>query len=385
MRKGVEEFNGQRLQKALDARMWSVSMLSEMSDVSSSMIYNMINNEKKPSYETLNTVAESLKMPVSYFLKDKKHEDTHPFFRKFSRSTKTIRKSVEKKIEWIIEIKDFLSNYVEFPELNIPSFEVVQEKSPRYLKDDHIENIAKQTREYWDVNSAVLPNATVLLENNGFIITRFELGTEDIDALSKYEVRRDNAYVLLSTDKDSPSRSRFDIAHELGHAILHKNISSKTFNFTKKENHDLLEDQANRFAGAFLLPEEEFTRDFQYPTLESYKTLKSKWKVSIGLLIYRSKQLDLINERTYKNLQINISKRGWRKNEPLEDKIEEENPSLFKQALDLILKEEVVTLKEVIDKVGLSQSDIERVCGLDIGYLNKYRSSQDGPNLRLVK
>lgn len=383
MRTGIKEFNGERLQKALNVRLKSVSWLSEKADISSSMLYSLINNEKKPSYETLSAISSAINLPNSYFIKTVKHENTFPFFRKFNRATKQIRVKTEQEIEWIIEVRDFLSKYVKFPELNIPEFSIVKEKSPQYLKDSEIEKIAQKTREYWGLGGGVITNTTILLENNGFLITKFELGTGDIDALSKYELKKRSAYILLSTDKESPSRSKFDNAHELGHAILHRHLDPNNFDF--KKNHTLLEKQANRFAGAFLLPETTFSRDFQYPTLESYKVLKSKWHVSIALLIYRSKQLELINERTYRNLQINISRRGWRTSEPLEDKIEEEKPTLFKQALDLILKEKVMTVSEVVNRIGLGQTDIERICGLRIGYLNKYKNEKEGPNLRLIK
>ncbi|WP_397351632.1 ImmA/IrrE family metallo-endopeptidase [Paenibacillus larvae] len=62
-----------------------------------------------------------------------------------------------------------------------------------------------------------------------------------IDACSIWEPD-ERPYVLLSNDKTS-SRSRFDIAHELGHLILHSKLKKSEFN--KKEKL-----QANRKRGS---------------------------------------------------------------------------------------------------------------------------------------
>lgn len=383
MRSAVEEFNGSRLQSALDARMWSVGMLSEMSGLSTSMLYYLLNDEKKPSYDTLLNISNTLKLPEDYFFKNDSKVNSHSFFRSYKRSTKTLRKSIKTKLEWVSEIHSFLSNHVKFPDLNIPVFEELKSRDPRNISLDEIENLAQKTRSYWGLSDGVIANTTQLLESNGFIITRFLLGNEDVDALSRIE--NDQVYILLASDKNSSSRNKFDNCHEAAHVVLHSNINKQVFDPEKNENHTLLEEQANRFAGAFLLPEVSFARDFTYPTLESFKALKVKWKVSIGLLVYRARDIGLINERTFKNLQINISKKGWRKNEPLEDRIEVEKPSLIKKAFELILDEELITVSEMEREIGLSQKEIENICGLGVGFFDKYKFKGERPKLRLVK
>jgi len=242
-----------------------------------------------------------------------------------------------------------------------------------------------RTRSFWGLSDGVITNTTLLLENNGIFLTRFLLGSQDIDALSRIDIDTKSVLILLSSDKNSNSRAKFDNIHELGHSVLHSRINPKYFDFEKKQNHNLLEEQANRFASSFLLPEISFTRDFSYPTLESFKALKTKWKVSIGLLIYRSRQLGLINDRTFKNLQINVSRRGWRKSEPLENIIQEETPSLARQAFELVFDEKLLLVSKMENDLGLHQDEIEKICGLEKGFFNKYKTDSDRPKLRLVK
>lgn len=383
---GIDKFKGDRLQRAIDARRWSVSDLSEYTGISAPMIYHMLNDKRKPSYETLQQIATSTNFPVSYFLKDFKHEVAHPFFRKFTRSTKKRRISVEMQLDWLIEITNFLESYIEFPKLDLPIFEVQKEKTPLQLTPSDIEALAQEMRDYWKLGSSVIPNITNVLENNGVFITKFMFETSDIDALSKFETFRKNAFIVLSNDKSQKSRTRFDLAHELAHFVLHRSLNNSDIDLAEKETHKLLEKQANRFAGAFLLPQSSFATDFNYPTLESFKNLKVKYGVSISFLTYRAKQLKLINDRTYRNLQINISRKKWRTTEPLEAQIPHEEPTILKRSLDLVFSEGLFTVGGFENEVGLTSSDIERVCGLENGYLKKYRKSSDnGPKLRLAK
>ncbi|MFX5225882.1 ImmA/IrrE family metallo-endopeptidase, partial [Acinetobacter baumannii] len=76
-------------------------------------------------------------------------------------------------------------------------------------------------------------------------------------------------------DKNMPSdRQRFTLAHELGHAIMHKLPS---------EN---MEDEANRFASALLMPSKDIRPYLTGKiTLEKLATLKLVWKVSMNALL----------------------------------------------------------------------------------------------------
>ena len=48
-----------------------------------------------------------------------------------------------------------------------------------------------------------------------------------MDGFSGWDVVSNTPYIILGDDKGSAVRSRFDVAHELGHLILHRNLSPK--------------------------------------------------------------------------------------------------------------------------------------------------------------
>jgi Zn-dependent peptidase ImmA (M78 family)/DNA-binding phage protein len=381
MERGVTDFVGHKLKKALEARMLNATSLSQLSGVSSSMISHIINGNKNPSFETVQNISKTLNLPISYFLDDSEYENSTTFFRKLSTATKANRISAERKLEWLTDIIRFLEDYIELPDLNLPNFNLLESKDIRNITYEEIEDIAEKTRRYWGLGLGIIPNLTLLLENNGFIISKVELGTDELDGLCKYEKNVNRIFIFLASDKQSPSRSKFDIAHELGHAILHRHINTKIINL--KKNHKLLEAQANRFAGAFLLPEESFASDFSVPTIETFLALKEKWGVSVALMILRSRDLGILNDRSYQNMYVNYSRRGYRKNEPLDNKIKFENPTVLKKAFNLILEEKVLNPDQIINKVGLSKSDIATLANFGEDTFDRFTERENEKRFQL--
>lgn len=189
------------------------------------------------------------------------------------------------------------------------------------LSDADIESIAADIRSAIGVPSdKVINNVTRCVERLGILVTGLEnpnLPEDKIDGISTPE--RDSRPFVITLNLDKPGdRLRFSVAHELGHLVLH----------TENPPLDLKtrEAEADAFASAFLMPRraliDQFTPDL---TLLGYSQLKAGWGTSIQALIRRSKDLGVITPDRYRKLQMQISSRGWRKNEPVE--IPKEHPS----------------------------------------------------------
>ena len=143
-------------------------------------------------------------------------------------------------------------------------------------------------------------------------------------------------------------RIRFDMAHELGHILLHP--WSEDLEAITKDEFKARERQANMFASAFLLPRDSFGKDIaSYPTdLKYYQFLKNKWKVSIQAMIYRTHQLGIMSDNQYQYLMRQVSKNGWRIKEP-GDVPYSLNENIFQGAIDLLIEQNVLTAKEILD------------------------------------
>jgi len=133
-----------------------------------------------------------------------------------------------------------------------------------------------------------------------------------------------------------------------------------------------LENEANLFAGAFLLPKEEFSRDVYSHSLEHFINLKKKWKVSIGAMIKRCEVLGILSENQIKYLTDQINYRGFRKKEPLDDIISIELPLIHRQSINMLLEKNICTTYELLDDLAINSNDIERFCYLEKGTLDTY-------------
>jgi Zn-dependent peptidase ImmA (M78 family) len=150
---------------------------------------------------------------------------------------------------------------------------------------------------------------TRTLEHFGAVVTIFEGVSDKIDAFSYYRTR---PIIVRNLIKHSPSRARFDLAHECGHIVMHSNADVGSPH---------LEEQANNFASAFLLPRTGFAQEFpKGPRLNWTKIfgLKKRWGVSVQAIIKRAYDLNLISAVQYRNAYVHISRNGWRHREPLE-------------------------------------------------------------------
>lgn len=152
-----------------------------------------------------------------------------------------------------------------------------------------------------------------------------------MDAFSEWRNGDESPFILYGADKGSAVRSRFDIAHELGHLMLHRGLDPQTF--AEPATHKRAEMQAHRFAGALLLPKLAFAREVFAATLDTFLRLKPRWRVSVATMIHRAGDLGLVGREQAKLLWIYLNRRGWRKHEPLDDDLPVEAPQLLRHGL----------------------------------------------------
>jgi Zn-dependent peptidase ImmA (M78 family)/DNA-binding XRE family transcriptional regulator len=369
MKSGTPGFIGSRLRTAREARGLTASSLAELVGVTKASISLYETGGASPQPETLNNIIELLKLPVAYFLMpDTPKKERNPiFFRSMASATKTARSRGLRRYEWLSEIiTHALKEYVKFPNVNFPRVETPTDF--KKLSFDDIEKVASDVRRFWKLGDGPISNMVLLMENNGAVVTRIELYADKLDAFSTWRSSDKTPYIILGADKGSAVRSRFDAAHELGHLVLHRNIEPKHLN--SASDFKLIEQQAHRFAGAFLIPANTFAKDFYAPTLDSFRVLKLKWLVAIGVIIRRARDLNFIDEQLERRLWINYNRRGWRRSEPLDEKIPVERPRLLYRVIETLLSEGALTIEQLLSKIALGVRDIEELTTLPSGYLN---------------
>lgn len=365
--KGSPGFVGERLRQGREARGLTAIALAGLLDITRQAISLFESGQSTPHPDTLYKIAEKLNLPVSFFITPiTRASSSAIFFRSMAAATKVDRGRGESRIEWLSEtIVPYFKQFISFPTVNLPSFKIPDD--PTNLTDDDIEELAVHTRREWGLGDGPISNIVRLLENNGIIITRMQLEATTLDAFSRYLASNNNSFIILGDDKKSAVRSRFDTAHETGHIVLHRHINGSQLK--KTTLFKLIEKQANRFASALLVPGNKFAEDYTVPTLNAFLTLKSKWLVSVGMLIKRAYDLEFISEEHYQRLWINYNRRGWRREEPLDSKLPIEQPVLLKRALKLILESGLKTPDQILTELPLSPRDIEVLLYISRDYL----------------
>lgn len=366
MRPGTPGFSGARLREAREARGLSVISLAEVANVSTQSIYHYENGRYSPGPEVLRQISSACNLPDAFFFLPEREKPRRVFYRSMSAATKTARSRAEHRFGWFHDLVLYVSEFVALPEGDFPKLDLAND--PLLISDEEIDEAADEVRRAWRMTDGPVSNMVFLLENHGAVIARDHMGALTLDSMSDFVAEENRPYVIIGIDKGSPARWRFDAAHELAHVILHRGAPDNP----DPQRFKRMEEQAHRFAGTFLLPSVPFADDLFAANLDVMRALKSKWKVSISVMIMRARALGLVTEDVEKKLWINMSRRKWRKEEPLDDSMEIEEPRLLRRSFELIFQEGAQTPADVETRLALSPGDIEVLSGLPSGYLSGY-------------
>lgn len=379
MRTGTPGFVGERLRQARLAMKLTQTQLAELLEKKPNTISAYEAEKITPGEEVLTEISRLLGQPLEFFHRPviTKLGSGTVFYRSMSAATKAARDKAEVRLGWLREITTFAAEYIEFPEVNFPEFPNLP-TDPMQISNEMIEEVAQWVRGQWNLGERPVANLVRTMEANGAIIAVDYLDAVKLDALSEWGFNEGIPYVVLNADKESAVRSRLDLAHELGHLFLHRHIDRDALN--KGPLFKLIEDQAFYFAGALLLPREAFLRDLYSITLDVMKSLKPKWKVSIGAMIMRAKSLGVLSDDAMDKLWFNYSSRKWRKREPYDDQWESEKPTLLPQAMEMLIQEKIFNVDEVEQEIGIGKRYLQALCNLPENYF-----VSDPSPLKLIK
>jgi Zn-dependent peptidase ImmA (M78 family) len=141
-----------------------------------------------------------------------------------------------------------------------------------------------------------------------------------------------------------------------------------------------MENQSFELVGPFLLPEKAFLSDiYQHRTidLDVLKKLKYKWRVSIALMIQRLKKLHILTDEQHRSLFINLNKRRWRINEPYDELIERDEPSLISKSFKALENTEYYKLPKILESSPFDAQDINEIFNIFLKSSESRKSSTD--------
>jgi Zn-dependent peptidase ImmA (M78 family) len=212
-----------------------------------------------------------------------------------------------------IEFSRWMDQHYTTPPVDLPDLSDSQSLEPAIA--------AESVRSIWGIYEHPVKDMLHLLEKKGIRVFSLPVSDREIDAFALWDDER--PFIFLDTGRTS-ERMRFDLAHELGHLLLHRH--------SRLRSRDV-EQQAHDFASSFLIPADalyaQVTGQLRFDDI--FK-LKRYWRVSAVAMLQRLWHLRIISEWHYRSWMVELSKRGYRSTEP--DGIHPESSRLFRQLFD---------------------------------------------------
>ncbi len=300
-------------------------------------------NEKSfPTAQFMLLAGSVLDIPSSYFIHQSELQVQWTAFRRHSRFGKMKQEAV------IAYASDIAELQVELHSMLYPNSRPDLPEPVKTKDFGDAEMAAAQVRATWDVGNRPLDNLVQTAEDHGVIVIGWDDDSGRFDGLSG----RCGGYpVTVINANRSADRKRFNLAHEIGHLVMDTSDSN-------------LDDEslAHRFAAALLVPEEhavhELGRDRRRLDWGELMMLKRKYGLSMAAWIRRARDLNIISERYYEILNIEISSHGWRRCEPVEY-LGDEEPLQLKQMVQRAIAEGLVS-PDRMTRIGLEFWEPER-------------------------
>lgn len=363
-----------RLRQARVSRGLSMAELANELEVTRQAISQYEIGTIEPSEFVLRKYVDTLKYPLDYFKKpmpdfEGNFASSTIYYRKQKGATVKLKEASEQRLDQFAEIDMYFRNFVDIPGADLPKISMDD-----YSEDGiniNAEEVAKSLREYWNLGDYPITNLSLLLEKKGFMISTMKNNHKKIDAFSRW-YKNGVPYIFYGSDNLSSVRYRFDLAHELGHLIMHSHITEEDMNVP--EVYSRIEDEANIFAGAFLLPASSFSSEIYSTSIEHFLMLKKKWKVSISAMIYRIANLNIFSDSQLQYLKNQMTQRKYWHREPYDDTMEMEKPVILKQALNILLDNNIISKEQFLNDNPYQPEELENMCFLDTGTLNVLNS-----------
>jgi Zn-dependent peptidase ImmA (M78 family)/DNA-binding XRE family transcriptional regulator len=166
------------------------------------------------------------------------------------------------------------------------------------------------------------------LERAGVLVLQIPLEVEGLDAFSSWVGLNHDIPVICMLSGKKGYRYRFTLGEEFCHLIKHNPLRC-----TVPE----ADDEARRFAGELLLPEEIIREEISEPiTLSDLWLHRNRYQVSLQFLIRRVFDLEMVTANQYKYLNMQVSSRGWKKEEPGDANIPQERPRMFAKMVEVV-------------------------------------------------
>ncbi|MGH2936649.1 MAG: helix-turn-helix domain-containing protein [Solirubrobacterales bacterium] len=304
---------------AREMRGESQAGVARTAGVPQSILSRIETNMQPPEPGQMERIADALEFPPGFFT-EAEAPAAVPLFRKRAIRSVNATRVIQARINVavlaarrILDAGIVIDTPLSFPE-------------PGEIPPDHPIEASRIMRAAWRLPNGRIDNVTRAIEAAGGIVLHVDFGTDAASAAFVSTLVDPRLWFLVNTRETAGDRVRLSLAHELGHAVLHR--------FLPVEDERRIESEAYAFATALMLPADEF--DLNVPadlTLRRARDLKRSYWISIQAIIRAARDRGLIDGDRYVSLCKQISARGWRREEP--EPVDVEQPSVWTNGLGI--------------------------------------------------
>lgn len=283
--------------------------------------------------EALGCLEPYLRLPPAAPL-----EEDRVFFRARRRSTAAQKHQATSVGRTGVELYQLITGTFQLPGLSVPNLDGM---GP--------EEAAQRLRIEWGLGLDPVPNSVRLAESKGARVLTLPDATADVDAFSVWEDGR--PYVFLSMLK-SAERSRFDLAHEIGHLVLHGTLAVDSERDAERE--------ADRFASELLIPtlflRSRVGRD---PSLATVLKVKQYLGVSAMAAAFALHRAGMLSEWSYRQTCTELARRGYRSREP--SGMPRETSKVFETVLPALRRSKRWGTDAIASRLGVKSSEVHEL------------------------
>lgn len=286
-------------------RQMTATSLAAAAGTTAPWISQIENTKRTPSLELIREFSRVLNFPVEFFFRPvaslPPSDAFH--FRATSRLAKRDEATARSLSAIAVELADWIEKTYLAPAPDIPELQDIID-SDNSLPP---EQAAEALRGAWGLGIAPITNLMQLLESKGARV--FSAGGP-LHAIDAFSFRHGATPVIFLNVHKSAERLRFDLAHELGHLVMHGGSLDVQPGKEKEQ-------AANEFASSFLMPREDVLGAVRGDLmLDDILLLKRRWRVSAMALNLRANRVGAISEWTYSSFAKQLSMAGFRRGEP---------------------------------------------------------------------
>jgi Zn-dependent peptidase ImmA (M78 family)/transcriptional regulator with XRE-family HTH domain len=359
-------FNGGQLRLARVFHGWALEEVAEQVACTRQYLHKLETGQGAPTTDMTDKLAHALRVEPEFFQLprlDLAEEQFH--FRKLFTTRAMVKQVALARAELFGRLVICFDSLLSLPKVNVPIAEAASV--------DDIERAAERCRQAWELGLGPIEHTTRLAENVGALVTHFQGVSTEIDALS---VAAHRPIIVRNEAKLSTCRQRFDVSHELGHFVLHSG---------RITGDRITESEANRFAGALLVPRSMMAKLFPRPRGSrldwvGLREFKMTWKVSKAALLYRARQLDLISDDQYKTGAIMLRRSGEANGEREDSLIPAEQPELLRRSFDVLASRKGMFAEDIAKAMHIGVDLLSDLVGFD----PPRRDTPRRPALKLV-